>query len=44
MFEVTKNGPFSMKRPNKDVAPGPPCNHNTTGASFGLCYDKYSEN
>jgi len=28
----TENGPFSVNRPNKDVAPGPPCSHSTTGA------------
>lgn len=29
---LTEKGPFSPNRPIKLEAPGPPCNHKTTGA------------
>ncbi len=30
----TISGPFSMKRPNSEEPPGPPCNHSNNGASL----------
>lgn len=33
------NGPFSLKRPLKDVAPGPPCSQSSTGALAGFFWN-----
>ena len=32
---VTMTGPFSLKRPNKEEPPGPPCNHRQRGSVDG---------
>ena len=41
---VTVKGPFSAKRPNMEVPPGPPCNQSNTGAFTGSdCRQKQEE-
>ncbi len=32
--ESTTSGPFSLKSPNREEPPGPPCNHSNSGASL----------
>uniref|UniRef100_A0A182KIG0 Uncharacterized protein n=1 Tax=Anopheles christyi TaxID=43041 RepID=A0A182KIG0_9DIPT len=40
----TENGPFSVNSPYRDDAPGPPCSHRTTGASWSSLAAKYQKN
>ena len=39
IVKPTRNGPFSDKRPSKELHPGPPFNHSTTGSLAGSFCD-----